>query len=233
MNNDLKVAFFLPTRLGSIRVINKNTRKFAGFEGGIFELKLNQLIKSKKIAEIIVSTNDPICIKIAEQYHERDSRIKVIVRPNHLCLDTTNLTDLINYVPTLTNMDHILWGHTTTPLIDAEMYDKAIECYQNNLLKGKDSLISVCRIQNFLLDEQANVINNNTAIQWPRTQDLNALYEINHAIFLTSRITYLKDKNRIGKIPFLFEMDKIESVDVDWEEDFIIAETLYEKFKQF
>ena len=30
-----KIAFFLPTRKGSERVKNKNTRPFAGIEGGL------------------------------------------------------------------------------------------------------------------------------------------------------------------------------------------------------
>ena len=38
-----KIAFYLPTRKGSERVKNKNTRNFAGIEGGLVENKLNQL----------------------------------------------------------------------------------------------------------------------------------------------------------------------------------------------
>lgn len=38
-----KVAFFLPTRKGSERVKNKNTRPFAGDEGGLVEIKIKQL----------------------------------------------------------------------------------------------------------------------------------------------------------------------------------------------
>lgn len=39
-----KIAFYLPTRKGSERVKNKNTRNFAGIEGGLVENKLNQLL---------------------------------------------------------------------------------------------------------------------------------------------------------------------------------------------
>ena len=38
-----KVAFYLPTRKGSERVINKNTKPFAGIEGGLVENKVKQL----------------------------------------------------------------------------------------------------------------------------------------------------------------------------------------------
>ena len=48
-----KVAFYLPTRKGSERVINKNTRPFAGLEGGLVQNKVKQLLETKLIDEII------------------------------------------------------------------------------------------------------------------------------------------------------------------------------------
>ena len=39
-------------------------------------------------------------------------------------------------------------------------------------------------------------MNNTTNIPWPRTQDLEPLYEINHAIFLAKRSVYTEQKNR-------------------------------------
>ncbi len=222
-----KLAFFLPTRKGSQRVKNKNTRPFAGIEGGLVEVKLQQLIQTKKIDEILFSSNDEDCIKIAKKYQSQCSRIKIIERPNELCLDTTNLQDLITYVTTITDADHILWGHVTTPLAEATDYDLAIETYLEKLNEGFDSLVSVQELKNFLLNKEGLLINNTTSIPWPRTQDLEALYEINHAVFLTSREIYLEDKNRLGTKPYIFCMDKIKSMDVDWEEDFIIVENMF------
>lgn len=61
-----KIAFFLPTRKGSERVKNKNTRPFAGIEGGLIENKIRQLLCCEKIDEIILSTNDETCMKVAK-----------------------------------------------------------------------------------------------------------------------------------------------------------------------
>ena len=44
MSSD-SIAVFLPVRKGSKRVENKNTKPFAGFQNGLLELKLKQLIK--------------------------------------------------------------------------------------------------------------------------------------------------------------------------------------------
>lgn len=221
-----KIAFFLPTRKGSERVKSKNTRPFAGIEGGLVENKIKQLLATKHIDEILFSSNDEMCIAIAEKYAS-DSRLRIIPRPNELCLSTTNLQDLICYVPTITNADHILWGHVTTPLVEAKVYDTAIEQYLSKITKGYDSLVSVKELKNFLLNQEGKLVNNTTDIPWPRTQDLEPLYEINHAIFLAKRSVYTEQKNRIGQKTLLYIMDEIHSKDIDWEEDFKIAEIMY------
>lgn len=221
-----KIAFFLPTRKGSERVKNKNTRPFADIEGGLVENKIKQLLSTKHIDEILFSSNDEMCIAIAEKYTS-DSRLRIIPRPNELCLSTTNLQDLICYVPTITNADHILWGHVTTPLVEAKVYDTAIEQYLSKIIKGYDSLVSVKELKNFLLNQEGKLVNNTTNIPWSRTQDLEPLYEINHAIFLAKRSVYTEQKNRIGQKPLLYIMDEIHSKDIDWEEDFKIAEIMY------
>lgn len=222
-----KISFFLPTRKGSERVINKNTRPFAGIEGGLVENKIKQILATKRIDEIIFSSNDEKCMEVAQKYAS-DSRMKIIERPEELCLSSTNLQDLICYVPNITDAEHILWGHVTTPLAGAEEYDRAIEKYLYNLSAGYDSLVGVTELKNFLLNKEGQVINNTTDIPWPRTQDLEVLYEINHTIFLAKRDVYTEQKNRLGKKVLLHVMDEICSKDIDWEDDFRIAEIMYE-----
>lgn len=222
-----KISFFLPTRKGSERVINKNTRPFAGIEGGLVENKIKQILAAKRIDEIIFSSNDEKCLEVAQKYTS-DSRMKIIERPEELCLSSTNLQDLICYVPTITDAEHILWGHVTTPLAGAEEYDKAIEMYLSKLNDGYDSLVGVTELKNFLLNKEGQVINNTTDIPWPRTQDLDVLYEINHTIFLAKRDVYIEQKNRLGKKVLLHVMDEICSKDIDWEDDFRIAEIMFE-----
>ena len=219
------IAFFLPTRKGSERVKNKNTKPFAGIEGGLVENKVRQLLATKLIDEIIFSSNDEICMEVAGKY--KDSRLRIIERPNDLCLSTTNLQDLICYVPTVTEAKHILWGHVTTPLCGAEQYDAGIQLYFEKLGEGYDSLVGVTELKNFLLNKEGKLINNTTDIPWPRTQDLEALYPINHTMFLAKREVYTEQKNRIGEKPLLYIMDELHSFDIDWPDDFVIAEIMY------
>ena len=221
-----KISFFLPTRKGSERVKNKNTRPFAGIKGGLVENKIKQLLSCKRIDEIIFSTNDENCVEVANKFTS-DKRLKIIPRPEELCLSSTNLQDLICYVPTITDADHILWGHVTTPLASADDYDRGIEFYLSKLHEGYDSLVGVTELRNFLLTKEGKLINNTLDIPWPRTQDLEPLYEINHTMFLAKREVYTVQKNRIGQKPLLHIMDEFHSKDIDWEEDFNIAEIMY------
>ena len=223
-----KIAFFLPTRKGSERVKNKNTRPFAGMDGGLIENKIRQLLGTKLIDEIILSTNDEKCMEVAQKYAS-DKRLHIISRPDELCLSSTNLQDLICYVPTITDANHILWGHVTPPLAGAEEYDKGIELYLSKLNEGYDSLVGVTELKNFLLNKEGKLVNNTTDIPWPRTQDLEPLYEINHTMFLAKREVYTELKNRLGNKVLLHVMDEIHSKDIDWEDDFTIAEILYKQ----
>lgn len=224
------ICFFLPTRKGSQRVKSKNTRPFANHEGGILELKLTQLLDSKTIDTIILSTNDEKSVEVAKSV-DKEGRIVIDNRPEHLCLDTTRLGDLISYVPTITKNKHIFWGHTTTPFVAGADYDAAIEAFFGQMAYGYDSLISVLPLQNFLLTGEGKVFNYDAGSnKWPRTQDLPKLYEVNHAMFIASRETYEQTGDRIGSKPYLYEMPKLKSFDIDWEDDFLIAEALYDKF---
>jgi N-acylneuraminate cytidylyltransferase len=227
MNNE-SLCVFLPVRKGCTRIPNKNTRPFAGFNNGLLELKLNQLVFFDEADEIIVSTNDPKCIEIAESFQKTTSKIIIDLRTDHLCSDTTKLSELLYYVPKITECSYILWTHVTSPFIDSVDYSNAIKQYQAELKNGYDSLMSVLPMKTFLWsDEQKDIINRKKSEKWPRTQDLSELYEVDSGIFLTSREIFLSQQDRIGKNPFLFINNKLKSFDIDWEIDFLIAEAIY------
>lgn len=223
----MEITAFLPCRSGSQRVINKNTRPFADIEGGIIELKLKQLLKIDAFNEIILSTDDEKAMDIALKIN--DSRIKIIPRPKELCLSTTKVEDLIMYIPTIVKTEHIFWVHATTPLVDENVINKALIEYESALIEGYDSIMSVTEYKSFLWDaDKKDIINfDRSKIKYPQTQELKPLFEINHAFYAMSKTFYNLYRDRIGKNPYLFKLSKIEAVDIDWEEDFVIAELLY------
>ena len=228
-----KYIFFLPTRKGSERVINKNTRPFAGVEGGILRVKLEQLLQVDRISNIIVSTNDEATMEVVNSI--KSSRIKIIERPEHLCLSSTDIQEFINYIPSIVEAEHIFWVHTTAPFADAKILNDALDIYEKTVLEEKsyDSLLSVNKIQQFLWSEKENkcINHDRSKVLWPRTQDLEPLYEINHAFYINSRENYLKYNDRIGIKPYMFTLDKMHSLDIDWGDDFTLAEIVYKYLK--
>jgi len=226
----MRVSFFLPIRKGSERVINKNLKPFSNFENGILELKLNQLLSIDYDHEIVLSTNDEKAIELGQSFN--DSRIVINRRPDILCSSNTKLGDLIDYVPTIAKNNHIAWIHATTPFVDGKLYNLIIDKYQVSIENGQnDSLMCVKKFQNFLWDKEKKKFSNfdQSKIKYPRTQDLQPLFEVTHAAFIANKSIYISNKDRIGKNPYLFELDTISAFDIDWEDDFMIAEAIYDK----
>ena len=51
--------------------------------------------------------------------------------------------------------------------------------------------------------------------KWPRTQDLDKIYEVNSAAFIALRSVYIKDKDRLDTKPLAIEIKKNKSLDID------------------
>lgn len=222
-----KVTCFLPCRKGSERVKRKNIKPFANFNNGLIEIKLNQLINSELIDEIILSTNDEEILEYAEKLNH--NKINIHHRGDELSSSSTSTDELVGLAYNLIPNGHILWTHVTSPFINSKQYDQIIKSYHEKIKEGYDSLMTVTNLQSFLWDEKNPINYDRTIEKWPRTQTIKPIYEINSGVFLASSNIYKNHQDRIGKIPYLYILDKIISHDIDWPEDFIIAESMVEK----
>ncbi len=224
------ISFFIPCRQGSQRIANKNTKTFSGVHGGLFKIKIDQLLSIDNDIPIVISTDDKEVIDIANSYN--DKRITVHSRPKYLCQSSTKVIDLIMYVPTIINTKHVFWLHVTTPLVLPVVYKKTLRKYFECLDQGYDSLMSVTKNQSFLWDQKKKEIINydRKQIKYPQTQDLDPLFEINHAFYAMPIENYFLYEDRIGKNPYLVELSKVEAIDIDWEDDFQLAEYVFDSY---
>lgn len=222
-----RISCFLPCRKGSERVLNKNTRKFAGYEFGLTEIKLNQLLKTQLIDEIVLSTNDESIIEYARKMN--DKRIRLHIRDASLAQGTTSTDQLVSHAIDLIPNGHILWTHVTSPFISNNIYDKIISDYFKKLKEGYDSLMTVTEIQSFLWKNNTPLNYNRKLEKWPRTQTLDTIQHINSGAFIASTKIYDDYEDRIGLNPFLYSLNKNISHDIDWMDDFILAECMLEK----
>jgi CMP-N-acetylneuraminic acid synthetase len=88
-----------------------------------------------------------------------------------------------------------------------------------------DSLFSVTKLQTRFWDQLTRPLNHNPSILL-RTQDLPPIFEENSCIYLFQKQTLVEHRNRIGERPLMFEIDRSESLDIDEELDFLIADLI-------
>lgn len=215
---------FLPCRKGSERVPMKNIRPFGSYEYGLLEIKLNQLLACSAIGRTVLSTNDDEIIKYAESLKE--PRLDIHRRSEYLASNLTSTDDLVKHAGELISSGHILWTHVTSPFIGALLYSDIIKVYFESIAKGHDSLMTTTPLQGFFWNEEGPINYDRSIEKWPRTQTLPLLHEINSAVFLTSAEVYKRSLDRIGAAPFLYKLDKLTGHDIDWEEDFVLAQHL-------
>ncbi len=124
--------------------------------------------------------------------------------------------------------DHFLQTHSTNPLLTSATLDRAIETYFSNL-DEYDSLFSVTRLQTRMYWQDGSPVNHNRN-ELIRTQDLPPIFEENSNFYIFSKESFQHaGNNRIGFKPQLFEIDKLEAIDIDDLQDFELAEMLYLK----
>jgi len=219
---------FIPARAGSERVKNKNTRPFAGFEGGLLELKLRQLAKVEALDEIIVSSNDPIVLDYASRFaSEVDGRVNPLERPDEYGISSTSMERFIaDYIAHIRDSGTIMWTHVTHPFVTSQVYGEGITAYEAAKADGKDSLVSATKIQKFLWRDGKPFNYDNTAEKWPRSQDLEPVWEINHAIYIMPFEVMRATGDRITPKSFFFPMEEGASMDIDWEDQFHLMDEI-------
>ena len=219
-----KVSCFLPCRKGSERVPRKNIKKFSTFEHGLIEIKLKQLSRVKSIENIVLSTNDEEIIDYACSLNI--SNLVIHKREERLSSSLTSTDELVALAADLLPSSHIMWTHVTSPFINSADYKLIIERYFEALAQGYDSLMTTSLIQGFLWNEHGAINYDREKEKWPRTQTLKPLHEVNSTAFINHSLNYQQLNDRIGNKPCLHSMDKIKSFDIDWMDDFVLAEVI-------
>lgn len=222
MNHVNKVIALLPMKGNSERVPNKNLKIFNGIP--LFHWVLIELLKSKYIDEIVINTDSDLIKK--NIYDNFDSKIKVIDRPKEIIGDFVSMNEIIACDISQTDGYIYLQTHSTNPLLTVNSIDNALEKMNSNSNQF-DSIFSVTKLQTRLYDSQGVPLNHNPN-NLVRTQDLAPIFEENSNFFIFSKESFERAGNkRIGIKPLMFEIDKLEAMDIDEPQDFTIAESVH------
>ncbi len=222
--NKTNIIALLPMKGNSERVPNKNLKMFCGKP--LYHKVLETLLRSKYINTVVINTDSQ---KIKEDVKKNFKKnVQIHDRPKQIQGDFVSMNDIIKHDISKIDATLYIQTHSTNPLLTVRSIDKAIEkMMEINKKNSYDSIFSVTKIQARLFDENGKPVNHNPD-ELIRTQDLPPLYEENSNFFIFTRESFIKNGDkRIGKSPLKFEIDKLEAIDIDEPQDFIIAEALY------
>jgi len=214
-----EIIGLIPVKGSSERVPMKNLRKFS--DSSLFELKLSQLSKARGFEKIIVSSEEDKILSIAEKkgfgVHERDSKYSTSDIP---------MSDVYSYIASEIDGENIAWINVTNPLADSDCYTNAVNAYRNMDVKY-DCLLSVSEVQDYLFHEGYPV--NFKPNPWPKSQDLSGVLEMTFVINILKRQDMVKWGSCVGSSPYFYHLSKIESWDIDFQEDFDFCEMVHNK----
>ena len=206
----------------SERVPNKNLKSFNGKP--LYHAIVKTLQNCSSIKNVIINTDSELIAKDAKKAF--GDFIIIHERTSDICGDFVSMNEIINYDIEKNGGEHFLQTHSTNPVLKSSTLQGAIDMYFDEL-PNIDSIFSVTKWQTRLYWQDGAAVNHNPA-ELLRTQDLPPVFEENSNFYIFSKTSFLQSgKKRIGLKPKMFEVSKIEAVDIDNPEDFIIAEQLY------
>ena len=220
MAREVDIAIMIAVRSGSKRVPRKNIKPFSN--SSLLEIKVKQALRLKNISEVIVTSDDDHMLSIAESLGATAMK-----RDPFYASDSVPMGDVyVHLASTVENKD-ILWIPVTSPLIKDETIQGCIDKYIE--LEEYDSVVTTTPINEYLwLGDKAI---NYDPMNHPRSQDLPEVYALNFAANILPRELMIKNRNILGDKFYPYFLDEVESVDVDNEFDFMLAEMLYEKMR--
>ena len=227
MEKNYSIIALLPMKGNSERVKGKNFKIFCGKP--LYRWVLDTLIACQEIDLIVINTDVRDILKNASLPDSK--KILIRDRPREIQGDFVSMNKIIENDLDNINANTYLMTHTTNPFLSLQTIKNALITYKKEIPNNKDSLFSVNSFQTRFYKRDGNPINHKLS-ELKRTQDLEIWYEENSNLYLFSKNSFDKTKNRIGKYPILFETPKYESLDIDTLEDWNYAELIMKAIHQ-
>lgn len=215
----MDITIVVPVRLGSTRCINKNLRPFAGTS--LFDLKLDQLKPLKD--KVVVSSSASEVLQ-----HAKDRGFQVHLRDPWYSRSETTGAEFYECLSSAINTEWMLYTTAMCPFVSANMYIDSINLLSNQL-DTYNCLASSTLVKQFLYDRGPINFSQGHA---PRSQDLPDIRYTNFAINI-ARTSFVKEKRAlVDDKPLWYDLNQLESIDIDTEFDFQCAELLYKHYSE-
>jgi CMP-N-acetylneuraminic acid synthetase len=214
-----KVVAFVPIKLKSQRLPNKNILPIAG-QPLCWHI-LDALTRIEEIDEIYVYCSDE---KVKDYIPEK---AKFLKRDNRLDGELVKGFDIYDAFIKDVDADVYILAHTTSPFIKPKTFESALNKMIN---EDFDSAFSAQRIQTFAWYKGKAI--NYDLNDVPRTQDMEPIYVETSGFFMFEKEIFTEHRRRIGFKPYIQEVDNIEAVDIDTKEDYDFALLISENMKK-
>lgn len=214
------IVALIPVREGSSRVKDKNFRQFAD-EKSLLHLKIKQVKEAGCFDHIYVSSDSLKAKQIAQEMG-----VTFLPRDPAMCKPSAKLyqynTHMLETVP---GDPIVAWTMVTAPLF--WNYAPAIEKFLSLDKEAYDSLITVLPFREFLINENGRPLNCTYGHWHLLTQELDKNYTITGSLYVAGKKEQIEWRYWIGTKPYLYEIPKLDCVDVDYEEDFKLSEMFH------
>jgi len=215
---DTDITVLIAVRGGSKRVPGKNIRPFGS--SNMLQMKIEQATRLSGINNIVVTSDDEGMLELANSLGATTMK-----RNPFYASDTVPMGDVYVHLASSLDCKDILWTPVTSPLIKDETVQECIDLYKDR--EEYDSVVTANYIREYLWLDNAAI--NYDPKNHPRSQDLPDVYALNFAANILPREIMIQNKNILGNKFYPLMLDDIESVDVDTEFDFMVAEALFDK----
>lgn len=212
----MKTVAFVPIKMNNQRTPGKNTKRFDDGTA-LITLFLKTLVTVKGIDELYVFCSNP---EIKEYLLPG---VIYLQRPEYLDTQIATPQQIIAEFMCRVEADIYMVCHCTSPFVTAEHIEECIAATKSN---DFDSSFTGERIQRLLWTSNYSPLNFEPD-NIPRTQDLEPIYNEVSAAYVFKKEVFEKYKRRIGIKPHITEVSGIECVDIDYPEDFEIANAIY------
>lgn len=219
-----KVYAIIPARGGSKGIPNKNLSMLNG--RSLIEIGVNACLGANIVDKVFVSTDDSNIMAEAERVGA-----EIIVRPAHIAGDTSSSEEaLLHALGEIEKQGYerpssTLFYQITNALTNSEDIDKGYDYF---IKSGADSMFTAALFARSLWERKSGkifAINHDPTKRLMRQEVSNCFLE-NGAFYLMNTDGFLKSKHRFFGNIEMFEMEPINSHDIDEPIDLDIAEVL-------
>lgn len=217
------ISAIIPLKKNSVRVPNKNFKEFG--DTTLANLKIDNLLKVSGLDEIIINSDNIEILEFFKKQYNSD-KIKYVLREPYYASSECSGSEFFENIAENSDTDVLIYSPVTSPFIKPETLELAIQKFLN-LNNENDSVLSVFDMKHHMWMD-GKPLNYNPYYS-PNSQDLPTVYKITYGFGILNTKLMIKKRNIMGDSPYFFELDEIESIDIDTDLDFEFANFIYNK----